>query len=158
MNFPFNPLSASCKVLTARGCTLFLFRFFIFFFFFFPPSGSSGDGKFPSARAGARCKLQMRCRYLQHWETHDVGHACGASTPRRAHRMSAAAGGAECFCCSSSYVSSGWLIKNIARHHSYFMGHLQNELSALSACLHTRVSMCTSACCRFCFFFLKTSR
>lgn len=31
---------------------------------------------------------------------------------------------------SSSYVSGGALIKNIARHHSYFMGHSQNELSA----------------------------
>lgn len=99
---------------------------------FFPPSGSSGDGKFPCTRTGARCKLHMRCRYLQCWETHDVGHACGASPPRRGYRMSAAAGGAECLCCSSSYVSSGWIIKNIARYHSYFMGHLPNELSAWS--------------------------
>lgn len=97
----------------------------------------------------------MHCRYLQRWETHDVGHACGASPPRRAYRMNAAAGGAECFCCSSSYVSSGCLIKNIARYHSCFMGHLQNELSAahraLSGRLHTRVSMSTSTCCRFLF-------
>lgn len=103
-------------------------------------------------RAGAHCELHMRCSYLQHWETHDVGRACGASPPRRAYRMSAAAGGAECFCCSSSYVSSGWLIKNIARYHSYFMGHLQNELSAhgglcqpvctrVRACAHPRAAV-----------------
>lgn len=76
-------------------------------------------------------------------------HACGASPPCTAYRMSAVARETECFCCSSSYMSSGSLIKNIARYHSYFMGHLHNELSAYSrlcqrACM--RVYVCARPC------------
>lgn len=155
VNCPFNPLSAACKVLTARGCALFLFRCLIFLFH---PGEVQVMGNFHAHASYCICTAGTSSagRHTT-WGTH-VDPLLHAGQ----YRMNAAAGGAECFCCSSSYVSSGWLIKNIARYHSYFMGHLQNELSA-------RIRLCQPVCTRvracahlpasvFCFKKTKTKK